>query len=311
MNYHIPQFATKDELFKYLVDNKSLLIKQKKSTIKRCDAFTYVVPNVESHDFATKDIAVTSNNPDFNGLLIKIVGNTTNLMDCHDDVHIPGLWKKTLTENTSFLHLQEHEMEFDKVICDEMKCYTKTMSWASLGQSYKGSTQALIGESTAEIDRNAYMCEQYKKGYVKNHSVGMQYVNVVMCVNSGQDYYKEYKANWDKYYPQVANQDRANETGFFWAVLEAKLIEISAVVKGSNYVTPTQSVIVNTTTSDCVCPDCGCECDTEDSYCANCGCKLNGAGKATPSIINEPPLGTQKSYLDIAGTILQTIKTKK
>lgn len=245
MNYKLPEFATKSELFKYLVANKSLLVKQKKSAIKRCDSFTYVVPNVEAKEFITKDIAVNSDAAPTGTLTIKVVGNTTNLMDCHDDVHIQGLWKKTLAENKSFLHLQEHDMEFDSVISDDMQCYTKTIAWSKLGFNYEGSTQALIGESVADVTRNEFMCNQYRKGWVKNHSVGMQYVNIVLCINSEAEYDKEYKANWDKYYPQIANKDVADDHGYFWAVLEAKLIEISAVVRGSNYVTPTQSVEEN------------------------------------------------------------------
>jgi len=63
-----------------------------------------------------------------------------------------------------------------------------------------------------------------------------------MCINSDEKYYKEEKEFWDKYYPMMANKERADEKGYFFAVLEAELIEISAVVKGSNVVTPTVSV---------------------------------------------------------------------
>jgi hypothetical protein len=44
----------------------------------------------------------------------------------------------------------------------------------------------------------------------------------------------------------IANKSAADEKGYFWAVTEAKLIEISAVVIGSNRITPTQSVTENT-----------------------------------------------------------------
>lgn len=38
----------------------------------------------------------------------------------------------------------------------------------------------------------------------------------------------------------VVNIEDAEAQGYFWAVLEAKIIEGSAVVKGSNYITPTR-----------------------------------------------------------------------
>jgi len=61
-------------------------------------------------------------------------------------------------------------------------------------------------------------------------------------VNSEEKYWAEEKANWDKYYPMVMNKEMADEYGCFWAVTEAKFIEGSAVVLGSNSATPTISV---------------------------------------------------------------------
>ena len=244
MNYHIPiDCVTKEQIFKYLKENKSLVMQQKKSAIKRCDPFNYTVPFVNTKsDFETKDIAATNDTVDTGFVLLKFVGNTTNLMDSHDDVHIPKLWNKTLSDNPYFLHLQEHEMEFEKVIHNRMTSYVKTVSWKSLNAPFEGSTQALFGSSNAPVERNPYMVDQYRKGYVENHSVGMRYVKIVLCINSEEKYYSEEKDNWDKYYPMVANKDRADSKGYFFAVLEAELIEISAVVKGSNVITPTISV---------------------------------------------------------------------
>ena len=54
--------------------------------------------------------------------------------------------------------------------------------------------------------------------------------------------YSSEKANWDKYYPMVANKELADQKGFFWAVTEAKVIEGSAVVKGSNECTPVMEI---------------------------------------------------------------------
>ena len=244
MNFNIPtELTTKEEIFKYLKDNKSLVMQQKKSAIKRCDAVSYSVPFYEKNsDYETKEVGATIDAVNTGFIALKFVGNTTNLMDSHLDVHIPKLWNKTLSDNSHFLHLQEHEMDFDKVIHNRMTAYVKTVSWKSLGANYEGSTQALFGDSLAPIDRNAFMVEQYRKGYVENHSVGMRYKNLVTCINSEEKYYIEEKANWDKYYPMVANKDKADEQGIFFAVLEAELIEISAVVKGSNSITPTISV---------------------------------------------------------------------
>jgi hypothetical protein len=160
-------------------------------------------------------------------------------MDSHSDVHIPGIWNKSLKDNKAFIHLQEHNMGFAYVISDESKGYTEKLTWKELGLDLAGVTEALIF-STPLKGRNPYMEDQYRKGFVKNHSVGMRYVTIKLCINEAEDeYYKEEYANWVQYAPMVANIADAEAQGFFWAVLEAKIIEGSAVVKGSNIITPT------------------------------------------------------------------------
>jgi hypothetical protein len=67
----------------------------------------------------------------------------------------------------------------------------------------------------------------------------MQYVKLELCINSDSRYDAEEKAAWDKYIEQVANRQTVEDAGYFWAVTEAKLIEGSAVVIGSNFATPT------------------------------------------------------------------------
>ena len=67
----------------------------------------------------------------------------------------------------------------------------------------------------------------------------MRYVNLELAINSEAEYDKEYKELWDKYYPVVANKELADERGYMWIVTEAKIIEGSAVVMGSNSATPT------------------------------------------------------------------------
>ena len=47
---------------------------------------------------------------------------------------------------------------------------------------------------------------------------------------------------WDKYRPMVVNGDEVDEEGIFWAILEAKITEGSAVLFGSNDCTPTMDM---------------------------------------------------------------------
>ena len=245
----IPDFAKKEDLFSWLKANKSMLIAAKKSQLKRADAVSFLMVAESGTEIITKAEA-RPELLDMGEFPVKVVINTTNIFDSHRDVHIPGLWKKSLSEKKDNYLIQEHEMSFENIISDRVKAYTKTLSFAELGFSFAGITEALIFDAIVELERNEYMAEQYAKGRVKNHSVGMQYVKLELAVNSESRYDAEEKAVWDKYIDQIANREAAEEVGYFWAVTEAKLIEGSAVVMGSNFVTPTLQIGKQTALED-------------------------------------------------------------
>lgn len=245
------QFQTQEELFKALKENKKELISLKKSIEKRADAFSYVGTSIVEKNVNKEDV---SNNNDVNELQVKVVINTTNFIDSHNDLHINGIWNKSVSDNKTFLHLQEHEREFDKVISDNAIGTVESMTWKSLGFPYNGKTEALVFNSTIQKKRNEFMFNQYSNGWVKNHSVGMRYVKIDLAVNSESEWDKDEKELWDKYYPVVANKEVADERGYFWVVSEAKIVEGSAVVMGSNSATPTLSV-ENKTSADTITPE--------------------------------------------------------
>lgn len=234
----IPYFKEKKELFAFLIEHKDILTAEKKHAVKYGDCIPFL-----NTFFDAKSASYKANTPiDATALIdlkVKVVINTTRILDSHLDVHIDGLWKKTLQENKMLMHLQEHAMQFDKIIADgkELTAYTEKFTWKDLGFKLKGDTEALVFESVIKKGRNPYMFEQYAKGYVKNHSVGMRYVSFVMCIND-EAYGAEFEA-WQKYFPMITNSDFAESMGYFWAVKEAKAIEGSAVPLGSNYATPT------------------------------------------------------------------------
>jgi hypothetical protein len=242
-NITVPADLKGKDLLKFLVENKNLLIAEKKSAIKHADPVSIGI-DISAKYCINKEgqlvKAMADTQPASNAVEnVLCVINTTNWMDSHSDVHIPGIWNKSIKDNPVQVHLQEHVMSFDHVISDESKGYTQKMTWKELGLDIAGVTEALIF-ATPLKGRNPFMEEQYRKGFVKNHSVGMRYVTLKLCVNESDDeYYKEEYANWVLYAPMVANIAEAEAQGYFWAVLEAKVIEGSAVVKGSNIITPT------------------------------------------------------------------------
>ena len=237
----IPEFTNKVDLFAWLKVNKHLLITEKKSQTKHADPVVFqnfTLSNTGTIEKADNGSELM-NLDEFNA---KVVINTTNLLDSCADVHIPGLWKKSLSESKIMYLLQEHAMKFDHIISDRVIPMTKTVTWKELGFDYPGTTEALIFDATIEKGRNPFMAEQYAKNRVKNHSVGMQYVKMELAINSESKFDEEEKAVWDKYYPMIANKDQADTQSYFFAVTEAKVIEGSAVVMGANTATPTISV---------------------------------------------------------------------
>jgi hypothetical protein len=232
------KFATKDELFAFLRENKAALVAEKKFEMKRADAIYFTAMPIR--DEVADKAASGGQNP--NKITVKAVINTTNLFDSHNDVHIKGIWKKTVKEQKLLYLLQEHKMQFDHIISDNVKASVEDVPWTVLGYPFDGTTEALMFKAEIEKERNPYMFEQYSKKYVKNHSVGMRYIALELAINSESEYDKEEKAIWDKYYPEIANKEHVDEKGYFWAVTEARLIEGSAVPMGSNYATPTLEV---------------------------------------------------------------------
>jgi hypothetical protein len=233
------------QLFKFLLENKTLLMTERKMYPKFADAVSYTAPVFDertkthkaaveiSADLLTKEV-----------IQARLAINTTNLLDSHKDVHIPGIWKRTLKNNAKkMLHLQEHTMSFKGIIADgalgDVKAFVELMKWKELGFDYKGETETLLFDSTIRKARNSEMFDNYAKGYVTNHSVGMRYVDFKMCINSEERWYAEEKENWEQYFPMIVNQEDAEQSGYFWAVLEAQAFEGSAVPRGSNCATPT------------------------------------------------------------------------
>lgn len=241
-NLTIPDGLAGEDLFDFLIKNKQLLIAAKKSALKYADAVSssgfYVTPKGD----IIKGINEGTVPADATSMDASLIINTTFWYDSHGDVHIDGIWKKSLSEPKLLYLLQEHSLTFKGIISDEIKAYTKRIPWKELGVNFDGETQALVFDAKIEKSRNEFMFDEYRKGHVKNHSVGMRYVDIQLAINSEADFYKEEFALWNKYIAKIANQDAVQEAGYFWAVKEAGCVEGSAVPIGSNIITPTQSI---------------------------------------------------------------------
>lgn len=229
-------FRTKSELFKYLVSNKSEIIALKKSAIK----YTDVVSLISTYQEAVTKGKYPYQNDEDKGILKRtIVANTYNWMDSHDDVHLSGIFSESIkSRGTKVFHLNNHIRDFSAKVGKPTSIYEKEISWRELGQGKTGMTEALFMESDIKKAYNSMLYDAYLNDEVDQHSVGMQYVNIALAVNDKDDYPREYE-EWQKHIGKIGNRSLAEDKGYFFAVYEAKLIEVSAVLLGSNELTPT------------------------------------------------------------------------
>jgi len=204
-------------------------------------------------------------------ILVKSVINTTNIIDSHLDLHMATIWNKTVKDNPFSYHLKQHEARFESVISNKAKSYNESSNFNVLGLDVDFKTIANINEFTLSKSKMPFMFDAYANGDVKEHSVGMMYVNLDVAYydeesQKNMDFFEEMKK-------LAVNPDMADEYGYFWVVYEGKKREGSAVVFGSNSVTPTLSV------------------------------KNYEPPKSTQKKINEPLKNTQKTWNELINEI--------
>lgn len=230
----LPKYTDKAQLFDWLITNKADLIDLKKSTIKFADSFGM---ESVSNPIVIKSFSTENTDTD-NQINRTIIGNTYNWMDSHDDVHLDGVFSDSIKQRASKIrHLHDHIYQLSARVGIPKQVYEKMIPWVDLGVNKMGSTMALFMDSEIKRNLNAGIFEAYKNGEVDQHSVGMRYSKIFLAVNNPDS--KEEYATWNKYINLIGNKEKAEEKGFFWAVKEAALIEISGVLEGSNELTPT------------------------------------------------------------------------
>lgn len=218
---------------KEIVEKKAELIALKKAEVKLTKGGLSGCVNEASHVY-NKGVFKDSDD----SLSRTIIGNTYLWMDSHEDVHAKNCFAKSIKEKgKNAFHLHDHEFKITAKVGEPQKIYEDIISWKSLGINKEGSTQALFMDSEILKDYNSQIYNEYKNGKINQHSVGMQYVKIDLAVND-EDYEDEFKV-WQDNIDNIGNKEQAEEKGYFWFVREAKLIEISAVLLGSNELTPT------------------------------------------------------------------------
>jgi hypothetical protein len=227
-------FATKKEEIDYLVKHNKEIIEFKKAVVKHTTPTT-----TDKESCSTVKALSTSKEHDTDNVIKRtVIGNTYNWLDSHGDVHLDGTFGKSISERQNKIwHLHDHEQKITAKVGVPSKIYEETVQWSDLGIKKAGTTTALMMDSDIRKDYNNLIFQEYKDGNIDQHSVGMYYVKIDFAVND-KDHKAEFKT-WNDNIDKIGNREKAEELGYFYAVKEAKLVEISAVLQGSNELTPT------------------------------------------------------------------------
>lgn len=234
------EFPSKTEMFLALKKNSDRIIGLKKAAIKESDGVGYAFR--ESKENACKAVAEDVLLKAAEGDTIYAIINTTNWLDSHGDVHLDGIWDKSINEQQGKVYYAvNHELKLGSIISypDEVTMSVPTLNWKDLGIDHSGTTQALLFAAQLTDASNKSALKAIKAKKPLENSVRMQYVDMVLCIDSNEKGLEQERMNFYQYLPKIANKETAIEQGYYWGIKQAKIVkEGSAVLAGSNSQTP-------------------------------------------------------------------------
>ncbi len=228
-------FDSKDEMFCALKSNKKDLIDVKRSEIFKSYDKGSSVPvlglDIKSANETVKGLFSDKN-------YYYVVVNTTKVLDSHGDVHVNGIWNKTVKEQQGKNYLvTDHKMELANVVGKkgDIEMFTAEIPFKSIGKDYSGNTQALVYKLHKDKALNGIGKDWLDSGDDIEASVRMQYVKIDLAMNSDNSDHKAELKNYNDNINNIANKSEFEDITHFWIVSEAKNIgESSLVLAGSN-----------------------------------------------------------------------------
>ena len=256
MRVLIPEHLKGKELFSYLKSKRKEIIAQKCSTPHKSDKFDYGCLEIKANDVSKIGKKVTKTVTKMEGLAddelqVDAITNMAGWCDSYMDVLIPDNWNKTISEKGAsnkqlIYHLKNHGNYWDGYRTDDIIGGDVKMSsrWIDLSifniESDLKQGQAIIGSSIVKKKYDSKCFHLYSDDEIKQHSIGLRYIKIFLCMNSTEEENTYEKENWDKYIRYVINKDKVEGRGYFWAITEIKLLEYSAVLYGANELTTVQ-----------------------------------------------------------------------
>lgn len=226
------EFATKEDLFAEMRKSYPDLISFKKADIqKSCDKGISLTCHVLKASDNIKALKIDAG-------YYYIAVNSTWVLDSHEDLHVDGIWNKSVKEQQGHNYLVcDHELTInDTVVRKEyVEMLIVDMPFALLGKPYAGDTQVLVYKVAKDKVIHAKAKEWLESGDAIEASVRMQYVTILFAMDSNDPEDVTLKKNYDNYIGRIANKEDFEYIPYFFIIQEAKNVrESSLVIAGSN-----------------------------------------------------------------------------
>lgn len=233
-------FSSRDKFLDYLKAEKGDIKKYKLST-PRIGHKQISMPYTEK---AFSPVSTAPVNVDgVDELDIIVVANTSNYIDSYLDMLGDNGAKSSIKSRMGIIpQLHDHDHTLSAEIGDMLKIWYKDVPLRDLGFNADGSANALLAQFICKRELNESIFMKYAGGRVRQHSVGLTYEDIILCVNSDEKWWSDEKEAYDTYYDLAINKEKADRNGHFWYVPEWNLLENSSVLFGANELTPTLSV---------------------------------------------------------------------
>lgn len=232
------EFASKELMISYVKENLEQIIDFKKGceqkSVDKGLAVSCKTLNGIRMEVADKAISVDKD-------YYYIAVNTTRILDSHDDLHINGLWNKSVVDQNGKNYLVDtHNLTIRDTIVrkEHIEIFVAKVTFASLGMPYAGSTQVLVYKFRKDKIVNKEAKEWLESGDAIQASVRMIYVSIEFALDSNAPEDKKAKENYDTYKGEIANASDFEYIPYFFIIKEAKNTRESSLVPfGSNPIT--------------------------------------------------------------------------
>ncbi len=178
-------------------------------------------------DLQVKDVDLEKNT-------VQFVGNTYNFMDSDQDVLFPGVAKKSIQErgvnsnaHAKIKHISDHKLDTNHLV---------GVPTLIEERNENGFDVLYLESKIPNTQQGRDHLIKYQEGLYDNHSIGFNYIDIAIADKESSN--EDERNRYNKYISQIINKDDVEKLGYFFAVKEIALWEVSVVPFGANMLTP-------------------------------------------------------------------------